>query len=103
MWQAPIVKSTEKASKKSSEKDTERKGKNVEALKEEPLDPVAEKLRQQRYVYIFLLDRAVCFSYTLFWAQIDCHLCWYMAVIVFPLCGTKFQDQLLNTTESLTS
>ncbi|KAF7813442.1 eukaryotic translation initiation factor 3 subunit J-like [Senna tora] len=46
----PAVKSTEKASKKSSEKASEKKGKEVEQEKEEPLDPVAEKLRQQRLV-----------------------------------------------------
>ncbi|KAI4347359.1 hypothetical protein L6164_008175 [Bauhinia variegata] len=48
---APAAKPTEKASKKS-EKTTEKKSKNVEppAQTEEPLDPVAEKLRQQRLV-----------------------------------------------------
>ncbi|CAL0322308.1 unnamed protein product [Lupinus luteus] len=43
---AAAVKAVEKAPKKSSEK----KGKQVEPVKEEPLDPVAEKLRQQRLV-----------------------------------------------------
>ncbi|NP_001351830.1 eukaryotic translation initiation factor 3 subunit J-like [Cicer arietinum] len=43
---APAVKTTEKAPKKPAEK----KGKKVEPVKEEPLDPVAEKLRQQRLV-----------------------------------------------------
>lgn len=47
---APAVKTTEKASKKSSDKATDKKGKAVEPIKEEPLDPVAEKLRQQRLV-----------------------------------------------------
>ncbi|KAF1882830.1 hypothetical protein Lal_00003011 [Lupinus albus] len=47
---APAVKTTEKAPKKSSVKGTEKKGKQVEPVKEEPLDPVAEKLRQQRLV-----------------------------------------------------
>ncbi|XP_019457127.1 PREDICTED: eukaryotic translation initiation factor 3 subunit J-A-like isoform X1 [Lupinus angustifolius] len=42
----PAVKAAEKAPKKSSEK----KVKQVEPVKEEPLDPVAEKLRQQRLV-----------------------------------------------------
>lgn len=48
---APVVKTTEKAPKKPSEKATEKKGKKVEPEieKEEPLDPLAEKLRQQRY------------------------------------------------------
>ncbi|KAK7280449.1 hypothetical protein RJT34_25513 [Clitoria ternatea] len=46
---APGVKATEKAPKKS-DKATENKGKKVEPVKEEPLDPVAEKLRQQRLV-----------------------------------------------------
>ena len=46
---APAPKTTEKAPKKS-EKAAEKKGKNVEPVKEEPLDPVAEKLRQQRLV-----------------------------------------------------
>ncbi|KAJ7975356.1 Eukaryotic translation initiation factor 3 subunit J [Quillaja saponaria] len=43
---APAAKPAEKAPKKSSEK----KGKSVEPIKEEPLDPVAEKLHQQRLV-----------------------------------------------------
>ncbi|XP_058779415.1 uncharacterized protein LOC131653324 [Vicia villosa] len=47
---APAVKATEKAPKKSSEKATDKKGKKVEPVKEEPLDPLAEKLRQQRLV-----------------------------------------------------
>ncbi|XP_015950865.1 uncharacterized protein LOC107475736 [Arachis duranensis] len=46
---APAPKTTEKAPKKS-EKAAEKKGKNVEPVKEESLDPVAEKLRQQRLV-----------------------------------------------------
>ncbi|KAF5450953.1 hypothetical protein F2P56_031262 [Juglans regia] len=40
----------EKAPKKPTVKATEKKGKTVVAVKEEPLDPVAEKLRQQRLV-----------------------------------------------------
>ncbi|GMY24772.1 eukaryotic translation initiation factor 3 subunit J-like [Fagus crenata] len=40
----------EKAPKKPTVKATEKKGKTVEAVQEEPLDPVAEKLRQQRLV-----------------------------------------------------
>ncbi|CAH9082480.1 unnamed protein product [Cuscuta europaea] len=40
----------EKASKKSAAKATEAKGKAVKIAQEEPLDPVAEKLRQQRLV-----------------------------------------------------
>ncbi|XVF28261.1 hypothetical protein REPUB_Repub15cG0014500 [Reevesia pubescens] len=40
----------EKAPKKAAAKATEKKGKTIEAPKEEPLDPVAEKLRQQRLV-----------------------------------------------------
>ncbi|ESW24563.1 hypothetical protein PHAVU_004G141100 [Phaseolus vulgaris] len=48
---APAVKTTEKASKKSSDKATDKKGKTVEPIKEEePLDAVAEKLRQQRLI-----------------------------------------------------
>ncbi|XP_037497001.1 eukaryotic translation initiation factor 3 subunit J-like [Jatropha curcas] len=41
----------EKPSKKPVTKSTEKKGKTVEVAKEEPelLDPVAQKLRQQRY------------------------------------------------------
>lgn len=38
----------EKPSKKTSAKANDKKGKGVEIVKEEPLDPVAEKLRQQR-------------------------------------------------------
>ena len=44
------MKTTVKAPKKSSDKDNDKKGKTVEPIKEEPLDPVAEKLRQQRYI-----------------------------------------------------
>ncbi|XP_050375814.1 uncharacterized protein LOC126793361 [Argentina anserina] len=40
----------EKAPKKSAAKAAEKKGKSVEVEKEEPLDPLAEKLRQQRLV-----------------------------------------------------
>lgn len=38
----------EKPSKKTAAKANDKKGKSVEIVKEEPLDPVAEKLRQQR-------------------------------------------------------
>ncbi|KAL3624942.1 hypothetical protein CASFOL_031610 [Castilleja foliolosa] len=41
---------TEKAPKKTAAKTDEKKGKSVEAVKEAPLDPVEEKLRQQRLV-----------------------------------------------------
>jgi translation initiation factor 3 subunit J len=48
--QAPVVKPPpEKAPKKSAAKSTEKKGKTVQVVKEEKLDPLAEKLRQQRY------------------------------------------------------
>ncbi|KAK1393151.1 Eukaryotic translation initiation factor 3 subunit J [Heracleum sosnowskyi] len=40
----------EKPSKKTAAKANDKKGKTVEIVKEEPLDPVAEKLRQQRLV-----------------------------------------------------
>ncbi|KAJ4840893.1 hypothetical protein Tsubulata_010397 [Turnera subulata] len=43
-------KAPEKASKKPAVKPTEKKGKTVAETKQEPLDPVAEKLRQQRLV-----------------------------------------------------
>ncbi|OVA01874.1 Eukaryotic translation initiation factor 3 subunit J [Macleaya cordata] len=46
---APAV-HAEKSTKKSVEKPTTKKGKNVEVATEEVLDPVAEKLRQQRLV-----------------------------------------------------
>ncbi|XP_019430494.1 PREDICTED: eukaryotic translation initiation factor 3 subunit J-like isoform X2 [Lupinus angustifolius] len=46
----PAVKTTEKAPTKSSVKGAEKKAKQVEPVKEEPLDPMAEKLRQQRLV-----------------------------------------------------
>lgn len=51
--QQPVAKPpSEKASKKPAAKSTEKKGKTVEVEPEasEPLDPVAEKLRQQRLV-----------------------------------------------------
>lgn len=38
----------EKAPKKTALKAAEKKGKTIEPEKEEPLDPLAEKLRQQR-------------------------------------------------------
>ncbi|KAL9381430.1 hypothetical protein Peur_027087 [Populus x canadensis] len=48
---APVVKPPpEKVPKKSAAKSTEKKGKTVQVLKEEKLDPLAEKLRQQRLV-----------------------------------------------------
>ncbi|XVF66169.1 hypothetical protein PTKIN_Ptkin10aG0013800 [Pterospermum kingtungense] len=49
--QEPVPKAPEeKAPKKPASKATEKKGKTVEVAKEEPIDPVAEKLRQQRLV-----------------------------------------------------
>uniref|UniRef100_A0A6N2NA44 Uncharacterized protein n=1 Tax=Salix viminalis TaxID=40686 RepID=A0A6N2NA44_SALVM len=49
--QAPVVKPPhEKAPKKSTAKTTEKRGKTVDVVKEEKLDPLAEKLRQQRLV-----------------------------------------------------
>ncbi|CAH8385682.1 unnamed protein product [Eruca vesicaria subsp. sativa] len=50
---APVVKpATDKAPKKAAAaaKGVEKKAKTVEASKEEPLDPIAEKLRMQRLV-----------------------------------------------------
>ena len=48
-YQQPVAKAPEeKAPKKPASKATEKKGKTIEVTKEEPLDPVAEKLRQQR-------------------------------------------------------
>uniref|UniRef100_A0A6N2N6Z4 Uncharacterized protein n=1 Tax=Salix viminalis TaxID=40686 RepID=A0A6N2N6Z4_SALVM len=50
---APVVKPPhEKAPKKSTAKTTEKRGKTVDVVKEEKLDPLAEKLRQQRKVTI---------------------------------------------------
>ncbi|XP_022722769.1 eukaryotic translation initiation factor 3 subunit J-like [Durio zibethinus] len=49
--QQPVAKAPEeKPPKKPASKATEKKGKTIEVAKEEPLDPVAEKLRQQRLV-----------------------------------------------------
>lgn len=49
--QAPVVKPPpENAPNKSAAKSTEKKGKTVQVLNEEKLDPLAEKLRQQRLV-----------------------------------------------------
>ena len=48
-YQQPVAKAPEeKAPKKTASKATEKKGKTIEVAKQEPLDPVAEKLRQQR-------------------------------------------------------
>ena len=48
-YQAPETKPpVERAPKKPTVEAAEKKGKTVEVVKEEPLDPVAEKLRQQR-------------------------------------------------------
>lgn len=51
MYQPPVVAPppSEKPPKKSAAKSAQEKGKAVEVPKEAPLDPVAEKLRQQRY------------------------------------------------------
>ncbi|KAK8661792.1 hypothetical protein V6N13_091386 [Hibiscus sabdariffa] len=49
--QQPVAKAPEeKAPKKPAAKATEKKGKAVEVSKQQPLDPVAEKLHQQRYL-----------------------------------------------------
>lgn len=45
----------EKAPKKTAAKAAVTKGKAVQVEKQEPLDPVAEKLRQQRLIIICLL------------------------------------------------
>ncbi|KAA0062880.1 eukaryotic translation initiation factor 3 subunit J-like [Cucumis melo var. makuwa] len=50
MNKAPVVKPTEAAPKKPASKATEKKGKIVEVEPERPLDPLAEKLRQQRTI-----------------------------------------------------
>lgn len=42
-----------KAPKKVAANSGEKKGKDVEAVKA-PLDPIEEKLRQQRWTYVFL-------------------------------------------------
>ncbi|KGN51421.2 eukaryotic translation initiation factor 3 subunit J [Cucumis sativus] len=47
---APVVKPPEAAPKKPAAKATEKKGKIVDVEPERPLDPLAEKLRQQRLV-----------------------------------------------------
>lgn len=54
--QAPKVEPPppEKAPKKNAAKPSEKKGKAVEAAKEAPLDPLEEKLRQQRWVSAIL-------------------------------------------------
>ena len=44
------AKAPEKPSKKAGSKEPAKKGKEVEPANETPLDPVAEKLRQQRLV-----------------------------------------------------
>lgn len=49
--QQPVAKAPEeKAPKKPASKPTEQKGKTIEVTQQEPLDPLAEKLRQQRLV-----------------------------------------------------
>ena len=48
IFQAPVVKPPEAAPKKPAAKATEKKGKIVDVEPERPLDPLAEKLRQQR-------------------------------------------------------
>ncbi|XP_022760623.1 eukaryotic translation initiation factor 3 subunit J-like [Durio zibethinus] len=49
--QQPVAKAPEeKAPKKAASKATEKKAKTIEVAKEEPLDPVAEKLHRQRLV-----------------------------------------------------
>ncbi|KAL5743497.1 hypothetical protein ACOSQ2_026613 [Xanthoceras sorbifolium] len=46
----PLVQPPEKSTNKPAAKPPAKKGKPVEVAKEEPLDPLAEKLRQQRLV-----------------------------------------------------
>lgn len=43
---------TVKALKKNAAKPDEKNVKTVEAIKEVPLDPIEEKLRQQRWAYV---------------------------------------------------
>uniref|UniRef100_A0A7N2M5V4 Eukaryotic translation initiation factor 3 30 kDa subunit n=1 Tax=Quercus lobata TaxID=97700 RepID=A0A7N2M5V4_QUELO len=72
----------EKAPKKV--KAAEKKGKTVEVVKEEPLDPVAEKLRQQRNKYYFLhylLEQHNVLKLHFFFAMLDSD-CWYLVMQV---------------------
>ncbi|XWS53562.1 hypothetical protein CRYUN_Cryun10bG0012100 [Craigia yunnanensis] len=48
--QQPVAKAPEEKAPKKTASKVEKKGKTIEVAKEEPLDPVAEKLRQQRLV-----------------------------------------------------
>ncbi|KAK2977653.1 hypothetical protein RJ640_015650 [Escallonia rubra] len=60
----PVVQPpAEKVPKKSIPKSSDKKGKAVEVVKEAPLDPVAEKLRQQRtipVIWYFVSGSLVC-------------------------------------------
>jgi len=65
MWwdQAPEAKPpAEKAPKKPAVKATVKKVKTAEVVKEEAVDPVAEKLRQQRFEYFIMLVMDAFFS-----------------------------------------
>ncbi|KAJ6684252.1 EUKARYOTIC TRANSLATION INITIATION FACTOR 3 SUBUNIT J [Salix viminalis] len=58
---APVVKPPpEKPPKKSTAKTTEKKGKTVEVVKEEKLDPLAEKLCQQRCTKLDVTEGKNC-------------------------------------------
>ncbi|KAK2972928.1 hypothetical protein RJ640_015643 [Escallonia rubra] len=58
---APVVQPpAENVPKKSIPKSSDKKGKAVEVVKEAPLDPVAEKLRQQRE--LFIISEGFCFE-----------------------------------------
>lgn len=82
MDQAPPVKPPEKAEKVSSKpasKAPGKKGKTTEEWKEEALDPVAEKLRQQRYKFNILISthtiaRIEIYIYTVYICTCWCSL-----------------------------
>lgn len=67
MWcdQAPVIQPpAEKPPKKPVEKATEKKGKAVEAVTEVTLDPVAEKIRQQRYEFDAFISSCIQLVFT---------------------------------------
>lgn len=97
LLQAPApspAKAPEKPSKKAGSKEPAKKGKEVEPANETPLDPVAEKLRQQRLV------SGLYYDIQLVRTQVNHQLIFYLPLL---MAGIYIVDTLKDPTDEQTS
>ena len=99
--QAPVIEPpAEKAPKKPAEKATEKKGKSVEAVQEVTLDPVEEKIRQQRYEFDIFISSCTLSTFISHDA-LGANKCLYMeCCIAFASCGYVFDIFISSCTLS---